>query len=200
MIVHRLFGYPIEIIKECLEAFVAFGLIEIRNYIANQEPLDDECSFHKEYSYAIKITSKGEFFSTFPFIYTDWLFFLSLDSPVHGFYSNSSNYFRAHRDIESTDFLHSFYDAYVITVPNFFKHIVNYSNLKIREFKHILADYPYLSKNFPDAKQLEKQFTLPPWVVDRSIDALVKAAHDRAKHNTGGFAELGSSVLEWRRA
>lgn len=198
MIIHRLFGYPEAIIKECVEAFVAFGLIEINRYHAEHTPLDDACAF-TSYSYGITITGKGRFFLTFPFVFPDWLFFLSLDAPVHAYFSNSTNYFRVHRDIQSADFLHHFYDAYVVSVPNFLKHFVQYSKTEVEEFDHVMGDFGYLQDVFPSTKLLKERFSLPSWAIERSVDALTKAASDRGKHSSTGFSDLEATILGWQR-
>ncbi|WP_028876593.1 hypothetical protein [Teredinibacter turnerae] len=117
-LVEAIFGYGGNILENSLDRFIKYGLIEISE--DGSFAIADDCNNndHAELVYPLKLTGKGQFYLDFIFMYTDWLYFFALDTPVARTFAEDTRHFRVHRGLDYT-FIRRFNDAFISTTLSF---------------------------------------------------------------------------------
>ncbi|MCG6207669.1 hypothetical protein LPW26_23735 [Rhodopseudomonas sp. HC1] len=212
-ILQEMFGYCSPVLMEQLEAFVAYGLLNVE-FNERREPIhctDADTSF-QHYDALVSLSEKGRMIRTLSFAYIDWLFFLALDTPMHFSEVDDSKRTRFYVHPFSLDGnrVH-FFDAYCPTLTTFSRHIMYYS---AQELQSIKARFGELDAKFPGLvtsdKALLSWFEIPNSFLPILQSELTGAiAARRAQLNSSGtpgvWGEryvldlLGAFGLEGRR-
>lgn len=107
-----IFYYPDNLVRKQIDRLVRYGIIKYSDTkIASGD-------------YYLRITEKGKFALEFTFIYTDWLYFCAIDTPLDKELcaKNDTRYIKISRDF-NYDFITSFNAAYITTVITFYRHM-----------------------------------------------------------------------------
>jgi len=137
-LLHHLFGYSPTVLCEQLEAFVAFGLVDINLQEPATKPIYaiETNSIFSTYKGFMNVTKKGKILSTLSFFYLDYMYFCALDTPLHYSYLkdvSGEKYVRFYIDpVKSNEDSRrfDFKEAKCVTIPTFTRHLIHYSDLK----------------------------------------------------------------------
>lgn len=130
-----IFKYPDMFISKQVDRLIKYGLIE---YSRNRVVIED---------YHIRITKKGKFILEYTFMYTDWLYFCALDTPLENSlcHEKDTRFIKIHRDL-NYNFINTFNVAYITTIITFCRHL--WTQQKID--KELISDnwYEFDAKNY----------------------------------------------------
>lgn len=144
----KLFGYCHDVLLEHLEAFVAFGLLNVEFY-EKREPVWSKDERERRYDSLIYISEKGRMIKTLSLSYIDWLYFLALDTPMHIVEVEDTKrvrFFVEPFPIEGRRY--HFFDAYCPTVITIARYIIFYSN---EEMERLRENFQGIRETFGDS-------------------------------------------------
>lgn len=218
-LLHKIFDYSVDILCEQLEAFVAYGLLDMNLQEAPHDPVycpnDPKYSKLYEYDSFVKVTKKGKIHSTLSFFYVDYLYFCALDTPLHSKFLSSvsgDRYVRFY--IEPLIEKHStkgarrrrydFNQARIPTTCVFLRHIYHYhrTEMKFGVLKHSpdpeidkIVEKEFARGEMTNADALRHFFALPDGWLENALLALGGAYLNMDKPKTkGAFRELTQAM------
>jgi hypothetical protein len=164
---HEFFGYSPDILIEHLEAFVAFGLLNVDHRQTPKEgqycPAANRCSTYTSW---ISTTYKGKLLASLSLYFFNWIYFLALDTPLHSSFllgESGDTFVRFHRNPSSLkNIQYHFFDAIIPTVAVFARHIWYYHSLEMRTLVNRTRDMHQLFKGlFQDYNLVPRIFRIP---------------------------------------
>ncbi len=138
---NRVFGYNVDILREMLEAMVAFSLIDVKPV-----PLK-KCQFEAEverlelegYRNLCFVTNKGKFMMDYVWMRPDILYFYALDTPLlRALTVNDTRFVRPCREFGTLYALEDFYKAAIATLGTFCLHVLHFEKLEGRRVLMLL--------------------------------------------------------------
>jgi hypothetical protein len=179
--VQSCFGYDPQVLLTFLEDFIAFGLIDVNPY-SNAKPKHSHSPLFANITTYVQISKKGQFLLDLALAYTDWLYFLALDTPIHRT-SISEKRVRFYRFPDNPKISqYNYFDAFVPTLTTFVKHLDYYDKRQIARLKERLTivsqDYGTL---FDDWSVVPEFFALPTWFVPHVLSEIMSALRQREK-------------------
>ncbi len=173
-IVQELFGFGSGILEHSLDRLIKYGLIEINENRSHYAPESLGKSLSAEMRYPLKLTQKGEFYLDYIFMYTDWLYFCGLDTPIPEGVASDSRQVRIHRDLDYT-FVRRFNEAYIVTTITFVRMILTQEKKdheKLSKYFERDKSVDSIRRIFENKNGLIKAFSIPEylsWVVQEDL-------------------------------
>lgn len=136
---HELFGFRVVVLKEILESFVAFGLIEISNdsessYFTTRELDTANLAGLKNIG---RLTQKGIVFRSVLFSRPEVLYFYALDTPMKTqLVVDDTRFVKSHLEVTTGAVEEDFYSASIPTVATFLLHFIYFTT---QESKNVSA-------------------------------------------------------------
>lgn len=147
------FEYDRGVVREIIEAFIAFGLVEVQVFENRDMRHWHEKTGHKliatvdnsvtsNLTAVVEITAKGHLYFEYVWGRPELLYFFALDTPLgNGFVNDDSRYVRNHRSYEDYTSIVDFYRAAIPTGQVLLRHIVHFSRVEkdraLREIESI---------------------------------------------------------------
>jgi hypothetical protein len=194
-LLHLAFGYSKFVVTECIEAFVAFGLLALK---MDERPNNTELRLEqastdqhlKLYRVWIRLTPKALLYLDFIWTRFDILYFLALDTPLDQTMVDDDRLVRIHRDVEDPRKVFSDYqEAAIPTVTVLMRHIVDFHRREMTALETNLNRAPTTERIVPNAKHYSEHLALPRiWrgnyseFVERAIDTTNPRTRERAEN------------------
>ncbi len=134
-LIHSLFGYEISVLRELLETFVAYSLIDVM-------PLSEDSERHlsrmtldpavSAYQNPLFVTEKGKVFINYLLTRPDILYFYALDTPMIDFLVKDATLVRACRDPRTLAANGDFYASAIPALVIFKSHISEAQSLDLK--------------------------------------------------------------------
>ena len=194
------FGYSPKIIAEHVEAFVAFGLLNV-DFKRVEEPsfCPKDLMPFAEYKNFVRTSYKGRMVASLALYYFDWMYFEALDTPLHSFFLKDvrgDKFVKFYRDPASLAFRHNFLDASTMTIPVFARHIWFYHNTELTSLRQRAGIVNQKFKGlFQETNALPTLFSISEaWLafIGRKLDRRLK---QRQFGKAPGYDELVADVL-----
>lgn len=199
--IHSCFGYSPNLLLSHLEDFIAFGLIDVDAFSRTPPTFVPSSSVFAGVTSFVTLSKKGRFMLDFALAYTDWLYFLALDTPMHRL-SITNKKVRFYRFPDNPKVVHfNYFDAFVPTVTTFVKHLTYYDKKELRDLEErhlarVTEQYGGLVDNFG---VLRNWFSLPGWFVPHSLAEIKTALRQRQKNRhpeeSYSFEDLTQDII-----
>lgn len=126
-----IFSCDKKLIERQIDRLIQYGLIQYSNSITL-----------KNNDYLVSSTKKGKFILEYTFMFTDWLYFCALDTPIVQDFAQEkdSRYIKIHRDLKY-DLINTFNEAYITTVITFCRHIYSQQKLDMKKISNTWKDF-----------------------------------------------------------
>jgi GTPase SAR1 family protein len=184
--VHTCFNYNPNILLSHLEDFIAFGLIDVDIFSDGQPKFPRSHDAFSDLTSFLRISKKGRFFLDFSFAYTDWLYFLALDTPMHRLAVENTKkvrFYKNPKDPGITAF--NYFDAFVPTLTTFLQHACYYDKRELLDLESRMKTIEESFKGLVrDWSILRKWFEIPDWFVRHSLSEIEFALKQRRKNTS----------------
>lgn len=169
VILGDIFGYPQDLVMECVEAFVAFGLVEvdIHSHIHPLNQSDERTFFSvvndcdpaiiRESWAPLVITEKAMLYLKYIWSRPDIMYYYALDAPLGvEFVANDTRYIKLSRSFEELQSIEDFYVAAIPTVAVFYRHITHFHKLEMNRIPGKLDASQHKDKIYNYITSVEK--------------------------------------------
>jgi hypothetical protein len=143
----EMFGYSQDVLIEHLEAFVAYGLLNVEFHDHRVPAYCPATEKEHRYGALLSISDKGLLIKALSLAYVDWVYFLALDTPMHFEEVEDSKRvkFYVHPFVVKDRYAH-FFEAYCPTVATFARHVVQYCR---EEHATLRNNFEKMNQKFP---------------------------------------------------
>lgn len=212
--VHKFFGYAAEVIIEVVEAFIAYGLLNVTKLDEEQSPQfcdwgSDGVVF-KEYRGRVITSRKGHLVATLSLSYLSYMYLLALDTPMKSYFLSrisGERYIRFYvSPMNKVERQYHFFDAMVPTVATLARHILHYhrSEMKLeRLLKRFTSEqvikveeiFNRMGESGKGGEFIERIFELPDNWKDYVCKKLFRIIRFRGREINSDRNELALHIL-----
>jgi hypothetical protein len=167
-----------------LEDFIAFGLIDVDIFSDGTPRFAQSNNAFSDLTSFVQISKKGKFILDFSLAFTDWLYFLALDTPIHRLAIENTikvRFYRDPKDPNTSQF--NYFDAFVPTVTTFLQHLYWYDK---RELIDLEGRKKTIEESFKglvrDWSILRTWFALPEWFIPHCLAEIGYALKQRQRN------------------
>jgi hypothetical protein len=181
--IHSCFNYNPRVLLTHLEDFIAFGLIDVDIFSKADPSFKSSHPIFADLTSFVQTSKKGRFMLDFTLAYTDWLYFLALDTPLHRLAVENSMKVRFYRDPKSLEVAFNYFDAFVPTLATFLKHLYWYDkrDLVYLDDRRKVIEESY-SGLVGDWSILRSWFELPEWFIPHCLSEIQVALNQRRRN------------------
>jgi hypothetical protein len=159
--------YEVEVIVECIESFVAFGLIDLISQNSRKEfvfkGVEGDIRI-RDYVSICKITDKGEFIYEYIWCRPDVMYYYALDTPLsYSMVESDHRYVRACRVFGSLDFVEDFFKSAIPTLSTFYLHILTQVKVDQLKIEKRGEEDKLIQLLFDSVEDVVNAFKLPDW-------------------------------------